>query len=369
MALVSWTTAVLLLSVPANGSELPAGVERLPLNAGPGQISNGLSVRAVINGRPARLLVDTGASLSGLDRRFADELKLVAHAHAEAVGIGAAHVPMPLARLSELRIGSVVLQPHVGILDLGWLNTYRDPHDGLDVVGLLGADVLQVTGARVDFDPPALYFRDPVERDRQRFQGAWRAVSLVRRGEPANPAGLSLRVTGRRAVLATGRSDGVRVLAGTLDFYRDAFTPRTYCLSGIEHLDPPKRSRQLNLPKLDIYITERGMAVDWSGCFEFAGDRLVLTLPTDLRQAQRQTSRRLESTAANQTDVVTFERDRSPTDFRVHLALLVRRWIAGHTGWELAVGGDGALMGSHRGRNLQIEARPDGSLTARPLRR
>ncbi len=368
MALVSWTTVLLLLGVSAGGVEPPAGFECVPLQVRHHSTKTiSLTVQAVVNGRPVRLMVDTGASISCLDKRFADELKLVPVAHGQAVGSGFRHDPMPLLQLTEFRLGSVALRPQVGILDLAWLSD-RDRHDGPEVVGLLGADVLQATGARVDFDRPALYLRNPVEWDRQRFQGSWRAVSLVRRGEPADPAGLSLRVIGSRAVLATGQPDGVRVLAATIDFSRNAFVPRSYTLIDIEHLDPPRQSKKVKVFGTDVTIIEPGMAFGLYGCYEFAGDRLMMTLPTDPTKDQRQVPSRLESTAGNGTDVVTFERDRSPADIRQHLARLVRGWVAGRTGWEVAVADDWTLTATHAGRRQRVTVRPDGSVTVGPHR-
>ena len=118
-----------------------------------------LHVSAVVNGVPCRLVVDTGASLTVLDRQFARKARLGGYDTGHyARGIGTKARPIRVSQFPELKVGDFLIRnAAVTISDL-------DPEllggDGkAPAVGLLGAEYLGLHGAVFDFNSGTLYLR------------------------------------------------------------------------------------------------------------------------------------------------------------------------------------------------------------------
>ena len=118
-----------------------------------------LHVSAVVNGVPCRLVVDTGASLTVLDRQFARKARLGGYDTGQyARGIGTKARPIRVSQFPELKVGDFSIRnAAVTISDL-------DPEllggDGkTSAVGLLGAEYLGLHGAVFDFNSGTLYLR------------------------------------------------------------------------------------------------------------------------------------------------------------------------------------------------------------------
>ncbi len=339
---------------------------------------NSLVVSAKLGDRTVRFLVDTGAEITCIDERLANELKLPTHSQGGVQGIGTRHVPVRVVELKGLRLGSLPeMTPLVGVLDMSWANKERDRTAQLDVVGVLGSDILGRTGATVDFARSSLTLHDPVEWNRHRMQGEWRAVSVDRAGSAIDCTGLTLTVTDRRAVVRTGRATGPRVMAGKLDIFRDA-VPGTYWIYEVEHLDPPLRTRQIYIGDVRFFVGRRELN-DIVGRYDFRAGRLVMTLPSDMRGRgpfavpDALHSPLLPSPAVGSLDLVTFERV-EPSYAGRNIAA-VAGWLAGgprpvvRAGpWVCSVTPDWAVTGVDLGRRLRFTARPDGSVTFVPLR-
>ncbi len=105
-----------------------------------------LLMKAKINGKVARLLIDTGASRTVFDleriqhyvsqKFFADHDKL-------STGLGTDSMPTSTVNLSSLKIGELTLRDFpVVLLDLKHVNSAYDKlgHDAID--GVLGNDIL-----------------------------------------------------------------------------------------------------------------------------------------------------------------------------------------------------------------------------------
>jgi predicted aspartyl protease len=118
-----------------------------------------LHVSAVVNGVACRLVVDTGASLTVLDRQFARKAHLGGYDTGQyARGIGTKARPIRVSQFPELKVGDFSIRnAAVTISDL-------DPEllggDGkASAVGLLGAEYLGLHGAVFDFNSGTLYLR------------------------------------------------------------------------------------------------------------------------------------------------------------------------------------------------------------------
>lgn len=115
-----------------------------------------LFLNILIDGKPKKMLLDTGASRTVLD------LNLFRESHPEitfetnddlATGLGSSKVENFIATVSELRLGKNVLNDYeLGLLDLSHVNeSYRSlglvPFDGV-----LGSDVLVQLKAVIDME-------------------------------------------------------------------------------------------------------------------------------------------------------------------------------------------------------------------------
>jgi predicted aspartyl protease len=118
-----------------------------------------LHVSAVVNGVPCRLVVDTGASLTVLDRQFARKARLGGYdTGAYARGIGTKARPIRVSQFPELKLGDFVIRnAAVTISDLDQELLGGDGK--ASAVGLLGAEYLGLHGAVFDFNSGTLYLR------------------------------------------------------------------------------------------------------------------------------------------------------------------------------------------------------------------
>jgi clan AA aspartic protease (TIGR02281 family) len=118
---------------------------------------------AEVNGQPARLLLDTGASHTVLATPSAARLGLRTAPSAErAGGVGTSDHATETTRIDELRLGAVRL-PGVMVwtFDLGHVNAALEARGGEPVDGALGGDVLRPAEAVIDYARATLYLRPP----------------------------------------------------------------------------------------------------------------------------------------------------------------------------------------------------------------
>ena len=137
-----------------------AGRVRVPFAYG----SKTVLIKASINGAPpADFILDTGASLSVLDRDYAFSLGLVAEGQASVEGI-AATASMRFARVGSIslagaRSSSATLRDfRVALVDLG---EYSDVILWRKPAGLIGADFLSRFVVTIDYDSLAVTLQDP----------------------------------------------------------------------------------------------------------------------------------------------------------------------------------------------------------------
>ena len=135
----------------------------------------GLTVPCVISGRHGRLVLDTGAFLTGLDDDAARLLGLAAEPSAgKARGFDGRVQPLQLVQVNDLRIGSVTIPPQKfvvtdlfrrkqlrAVTGLNRIEFYAPPSEarGERIYGLLGNELLDLHRAIIDLDTMTLFMK------------------------------------------------------------------------------------------------------------------------------------------------------------------------------------------------------------------
>jgi hypothetical protein len=138
-----------------------------------------LWVRASVNGGPpAAFILDSGASITVVDRGHAASVGVETLGEAEALGAGAAG-QASFARLASLRIGAgdaggvELADRAVGVLPI---SASIAPVAWRDVGGLLGADIMSDFVVDIDYDHRVLTLSDSAS---YRYQGSGSALPLT----------------------------------------------------------------------------------------------------------------------------------------------------------------------------------------------
>lgn len=115
-----------------------------------------LMLTAEVNGIPARLLIDTGASRSVFDanrlHRFFDEAPELAENEQKSTGLGTRNMESQALYLEEFRIGELSIKKYPAVvLDMSHVNaSYEDL--GLEPIdGVLGSDIMMKYGVKIDY--------------------------------------------------------------------------------------------------------------------------------------------------------------------------------------------------------------------------
>ena len=139
------------------------GFNRRGLRAVPIQVSDGynLYVNGSVNGKPARLMVDTGSFTTLLHRSFVRRMRIATReTQYSSSAVNLKERGVRVANIRKLTVGSVnIMGKDVGVIDLEGLI-----HDGLlegspPVAGLLGAETLRRHHGIIDFGTRTLYLR------------------------------------------------------------------------------------------------------------------------------------------------------------------------------------------------------------------
>jgi len=134
------------------------GFRRIPMH-----VSDGfnLYVDGSINGKAARLMVDTGAFATLLHTRFVRRMQIpMRETPFSSSGVNLKQRGVQMATISRLSIGSMNLERN----DVGVINLEGLIHGGLldaspPVVGLLGSEILRLHHAIIDFGTNSLYLK------------------------------------------------------------------------------------------------------------------------------------------------------------------------------------------------------------------
>jgi predicted aspartyl protease len=139
------------------------GFDRRGLQAVPILVSDdyNLYVDGSINGKPARLMVDTGSFATLLHRSFVQRLRIATReTRYSSSAVNLKDRGVRVARIRRLSVGKVdLIGKEVGVIDLEGLI-----HDGLlegspPVAGLLGAETLRRHHGIIDFGTRTLYLK------------------------------------------------------------------------------------------------------------------------------------------------------------------------------------------------------------------
>ena len=135
-----------------------SGFSGIPIQVTPG---DNLYVDGTVNGRRARLMVDTGAFGTLLHQRFVRRMKIpLRDTPYTSAGVNLKQRGVQMATISRMSIGSVqVRTKEVGVIDLEGLirNGLLDGQP--PVAGLLGSEILQDHNGIIDFRTKTLYLR------------------------------------------------------------------------------------------------------------------------------------------------------------------------------------------------------------------
>ena len=115
-----------------------------------------LMIRVEINGVPARMLVDTGASRSVFDKdridNFFTERPDFEENLQKSTGLGTRDMQSQAVYLSELKIGELVIRNYPAVvLDMSHVNLSYQEIGLTPIDGVLGSDIMMQYGARIDY--------------------------------------------------------------------------------------------------------------------------------------------------------------------------------------------------------------------------
>ena len=206
-------------------------------------------VQAVVDGRPVRALVDSGAQASVVDRTLAAELGAISALGVPMLAFGVSGAPQTgRPAVVDVRLGDLTLtRLHVAALDLGPLGALRGASDQPAAL-VIGQDVLRTLVLELDYPSGRLAFRPagtglegavavPARRDGaelvvevavegyavQAVVDTGLSAALALSDELAAAAGLlgpDRRVRTTRSVTLGGPAAGREILADTLAFGR-----------------------------------------------------------------------------------------------------------------------------------------------------
>lgn len=154
---------MLILKMDLEVSGNPPGLNYGGFRSVPIRVSEtyNLYVDAVINGRPARLMVDTGAFATLLHRGFVRGLHVPVHETPfNSTAVNLKQRGVDIARIRKLSVGSVdIVGKDVGVVDLEGLIHSDLLRGSQPVAGLLGAEILKSHHGIIDFGTRTLYLK------------------------------------------------------------------------------------------------------------------------------------------------------------------------------------------------------------------
>jgi len=123
--------------------------------------TNHLELKAKINGVTGRFILDTGASNSCIGIDLAEHFKLISEeSEIKAAGAGATDMETRMSENNALKIGAWKTQKSKLVLfDMTHVNTALTQHDANKVDGIIGADILELGKAFIDYDKKVLYLK------------------------------------------------------------------------------------------------------------------------------------------------------------------------------------------------------------------
>ena len=127
--------------------------------------TNHLELKAKINGVKGKFILDTGASNSCVDLDFIAHFNLHAEeSETKAAGAGATDMDTQKSTDNSLQIGKWKTDEcNLVLFDMTHVNTALTQHNAKEVHGIIGADILEMGKAIIDYDKMILYLKTPKE--------------------------------------------------------------------------------------------------------------------------------------------------------------------------------------------------------------
>jgi predicted aspartyl protease len=157
-------TLISLIATLLIGCSVPMRVG--PSNTAPGEVrfelvgpgGAALVVPVLVNGRgPYNFVLDTGATLTCMDLKLAEELKLPEQKGAFGVGIGIrSEGQVKLVKIGQLQVGTAKASGLTGCA----LDLQRMQSAGMNIDGLLGLNFLKSYRVIIDFDRQSLKLQE-----------------------------------------------------------------------------------------------------------------------------------------------------------------------------------------------------------------
>ena len=156
-AVIDLHNRLLYLRPPRTGKRVGLGpaLTAVGLASVPFTMASGNCIADVeINGTPTKLIMDTGATLTTVDHRFAQRMKASGHTtNFEVNDAAGAKARTRQAAVSSFKIaGTAVRAPNLQLADLGCYSS-----SGGKVAGFLGMDILGQNWSIIDFGEQKLY--------------------------------------------------------------------------------------------------------------------------------------------------------------------------------------------------------------------
>lgn len=162
-AVLDCRTPMLMLKVDPNARGSMPGVSYRGLSGIPMQLSSGynLYVDSRVNGKRAKLMVDTGAFTTLLHQRFVRQMKIPLRDTAfSSAGVNLKNRGVQTATIARLSIGSVDMRSkEVAVIDLDGLIRGGMLDASPPVAGLLGSEILRHHNGIIDFRTKTLYLK------------------------------------------------------------------------------------------------------------------------------------------------------------------------------------------------------------------
>tara|TARA_B110000967_G_C18611392_1_gene424158 strand:- start:163 stop:618 length:456 start_codon:yes stop_codon:yes gene_type:complete len=123
--------------------------------------TNHFEVKGKINGVKGRFILDTGASNSCVGYDMTDRFKLVTkESKIKAAGAGASEMDAHKSSKNKLKIGDWKYENlNLVIFDLSHINIALKNHGAKTVEGIIGADILNIGEAIIDYKKKRLYLK------------------------------------------------------------------------------------------------------------------------------------------------------------------------------------------------------------------
>ena len=169
-AILDCQRQLLILKVDPDARGAAPGVEYRGLRRMPIRVSDGfnLYVDGAINGKPAQLMVDTGAFTTLLHRGFVRQMRIPLHETPfSSAAVNLKQRGVEIARIRRLSVGSVdIMGKDVGVIDLEGLIHHGLLDASPPVAGLLGAEILRSHHGIIDFGTRTLYLSKERAREK-----------------------------------------------------------------------------------------------------------------------------------------------------------------------------------------------------------